>query len=198
VSAIVSAIETIPAESSSQNELYQEAAQTYAAALERLARAYEADPDIRRDLLQEIHVALWRSFQLFDGRCSMHTWIYRVAHNVGASHVIQQKRARSQALVGLEEDELENLPDTRSGQSAADRSYALNDLLALIQRLKPLDRQVILAYLEGLDAASIGEITGISAGNVATKIHRIKALLARWFNQGKLNQGEVAARGSSQ
>jgi RNA polymerase sigma-70 factor (ECF subfamily) len=54
----------------------------------------------------------------------------------------------------------------------------------LIQRLKPLDRQVILSYLEGLDAASIGEITGLSAGNVATKIHRIKSILARRLNAG--------------
>jgi RNA polymerase sigma-70 factor (ECF subfamily) len=54
----------------------------------------------------------------------------------------------------------------------------------LIQRLKPLDRYVILSYLEGLDATSIGDITGLSPGNVATKIHRIKAVLARWFQQG--------------
>jgi len=158
--------------------LYDEAAKTYSAALERLARAYEADPDLRRDLLQDIHVALWRSFEGFDGRCSLRTWIYRVAHNVGASHILRQRRTRSQALVGLEE--LENLPDNNSGQRA-DRNQALNRLLSLVQRLKPLDRHVILSYLEGLDAASIGDITGLSAGNVATKIHRIKNLLARQF-----------------
>ncbi len=39
-----------------QDEIYRDAAQTYGAALERLARAYEADPDHRLDLLQEIHV----------------------------------------------------------------------------------------------------------------------------------------------
>jgi RNA polymerase sigma-70 factor (ECF subfamily) len=178
----VSAIETIPGAASSADELYQEAAATYGAALERLARAYEADTDLKRDLLQEIHVALWRSFNGFDGRCSLRTWIYRVAHNVGASHVLRQRRVRQQSLIGLEE--LENLPDAHSGQDAADRGHALNRLLALIQRLKPLDRHVILSYLEGLDAASIGEITGLSAGNVATKIHRIKNMLARQFRQG--------------
>jgi len=180
----VSTIETIPAAAPTQDELYQEAARTYSAPLERLARAYESDPEIRRDLLQDIHVALWRSFAGFDGRCSVRTWIYRVAHNVGASHVMRQRRTRSQALVGLEDEELENLPDSASGQQAADRSHALDRLLILIQRLKPLDRHVILSYLEGLDAASIGEITGLSPGNVATKIHRIKAVLARQFQQG--------------
>ena len=178
----MSAIEAIPETASTQDGLYQEAALTYGAALERLARAYEADTDLRRDLVQEIHVALWRSFNGFDGRCSLRTWIYRVAHNVGASHVLRQRRTRGQELVGLEE--LENLPDANSGQLAADRSHALDRLLTLIQRLKPLDRHVILSYLEGLDAAAIGEITGLSAGNVATKIHRIKNMLARQFQQG--------------
>jgi RNA polymerase sigma-70 factor (ECF subfamily) len=178
----VSATETIPTAGSTPDELYQDAAATYGAPLERLARAYEADPEIRRDLLQDIHVALWRSFAGFDGRCSIRTWIYRVAHNVGASHVTHQRRTRSQALVGLEE--LENLPDANAGQPAADRSQALDRLLNLIQRLKPLDRHVILSYLEGLDAASIGEITGLSPGNVATKIHRIKTVLAHRFQQG--------------
>src|SRR5215831_7115968 len=168
-----------------RDQLYEDAAETYGAALERLARAYEADPDLRRDLLQEIHVALWRSFQGFDGRCSLRTWIYRVAHNVGASHVLHQRRARPQSLVGL--DELENLPDANSGQHAADRSHALDRLLQLIQHLQPLDRHVILSYLEGLDAASIAEITGLSAGNVATKVHRIKTVLARWFQQGEVH-----------
>ncbi len=179
----MSTTETIPAAKSTQDELYQDAAGAYGPALERLARAYEADPEIRRDLLQDIHVALWRSFEGFDGRCSARTWIYRVAHNVGASHILRQRRTRSQALVGLEE--LENLPDATSGPQAADRSQALDRLLHLIQRLKPLDRHVILSYLEGLDAASIGEITGLSPGNVATKIHRIKTMLARQFQQGE-------------
>jgi RNA polymerase sigma-70 factor (ECF subfamily) len=54
----------------------------------------------------------------------------------------------------------------------------------LIRQLKPLDRQIIFSYLEGLDAASIGEITGLSPGNVATKIHRIKTILTRRFHSG--------------
>jgi len=167
---------------STQDELYQEAAGKYAAALARLAGAYEAEPEARRDLMQEIHIALWRSFEGFDGRCSLRTWTYRVAHNAATSHVIRQRRHRSQVLVGLEE--LENLPNANNAQEAADRSHALDRLLKFVQQLKPIDRQVILSYLEGLDAASIGEITGLSPGNVATKIHRIKSILARRFHVG--------------
>jgi RNA polymerase sigma-70 factor, ECF subfamily len=157
-------------QSPTQDNLYQEVAETYGPAMERLARAYEADPELRRDLLQDIHIALWRIFAGFNGICSLRTWVYRVAHNVATSHVILQRRAKSVTLVGIEE--LETMPDKSAGVLAADRRDLLARLLELIQQLKPLDRQVMLSYLEGLDAASIGNITGVSAVNVATKIHR--------------------------
>jgi len=173
----------IPAVRCNQDALYEEAAAEYGPALERLAHAYEAEPETRRDLLQEIHIAVWRSFASFDGRCSRRTWIYRIAHNVATSHVIKQRRAKGQGLIGLEE--METLPDTRSGHETADRNQDLARLMEFIQRLKPLDRQVILSYLEGLDAASIGEITGLSARYVSTKIYRIKEVLARRFNPGR-------------
>jgi RNA polymerase sigma-70 factor, ECF subfamily len=82
-------------------------------------------------------------------------------------------------MVSLEEVEMTAIP------SDADRRLALDRLTELVQRLEPRDREVILAYLEGLDAAEIGELTGLSAGNVAAKIHRIKKLLARNFREGR-------------
>lgn len=60
---------------------------------------------------------------------------------------------------------------------------ATERLLALIHSLKPLDRQIVLLYLEGMDAASIGEITGLSSGAVATQVHRLKKVLTRRFHE---------------
>jgi len=162
-----------------QDELYAEAVAAYGAALERLARAYVTDPDRARDLLQDIHVALWQSLSRFEGRCSLRTWTYRVAHNVATSQVVR-RRAGAPTLVGL--DELEETPAAIDADEALDAHRALTRLQALVHRLKPLDRQLMLLYLEGIDAASIGEVTGLSAGNVATKIHRIKVVLARRFH----------------
>lgn len=42
--------------------------------------------------------------------------------------------------------------------------------MELIQRLRPLDRELVILYLEGLGAAEIGEVVGISPGNVSTRI----------------------------
>ena len=169
-----------------QDELYGEAANTYGPALDRLAKAYEADPDRRRDLLQEIHVALWRSLGNFDQRCSLRTWVYRVAHNVAASHIIRDHRIYSHELVSLEaaDSKTASEPDP---VERIDENRALEWLTRMIRQLKPLDRQVMLLYLEGLDAAAIGEISGISARNVATKIHRIKTILAHRFQERSLH-----------
>jgi RNA polymerase sigma-70 factor, ECF subfamily len=54
-----------------QDALYEQAVAEHGVVIRRLARGYEADPERRRDLLQEIHVELWRSLESFDGRCGL-------------------------------------------------------------------------------------------------------------------------------
>ena len=163
-----------------QSGLYEEAVQAFGAAIERLARSYELDAHKRQDLLQNIHLNLWRSFERFDGQCSLRTWVYRVAHNVAATHAMDERRRRSRPLVGLEE------LDTREIGVApdADRRVLVSRLMELVQRLRPLDRELVILYLEGLNAAEIGEVIGISAGNVATRISRIKKVLSHHAHEG--------------
>jgi RNA polymerase sigma-70 factor (ECF subfamily) len=163
-----------------QDRLYVDAAAAFGAPLARLARGYEPDPDRCRDLLQEFHLALWRSLASFDERCSLRTWVFRVAHNVAMSQVV---RRRGRAVTTVPLDAVDLVADVAVDRDEVlDRKRALDRLTTLIQRLETFDRQVILLYLEGLDAASIAEITGTTAGNVATKVHRIKRILAARFN----------------
>jgi RNA polymerase sigma-70 factor (ECF subfamily) len=165
----------------SRDSLYEQAAETYGSSLDRLARAYELDPEARRDLLQDIHLNLWRSFAYFDQRCSLRTWVYRIAHNVATGHVIRQRRIRNR-LVSIEN--IETMPGSEHGELVASQAEALERVSMLIQRLKPLDRQIIVSYLEEMDTSSISEITGLSPANIAMKVHRIKNVLRRWFGEG--------------
>ena len=95
---------------SRQDALYEESAASYGAPILRLASGYETDAEKRRDLVQEIHLALWCSFTLFDERCSLRTWVYRVAHNTATTHVIR-RRARDPVFVDI--DVLEIASDER-------------------------------------------------------------------------------------
>jgi RNA polymerase sigma-70 factor (ECF subfamily) len=169
-----------------QDVLYSQAAETFGRALERMVQAYEANPDKRRDLLQDIHLALWQSFANYAELCSMRTWVYRVAHNTAATHVAKEVRRNSAELVTLEE--IETTPGLGYTESIADRQLALQRLTELIRQLKPLDRQVMLLYLEGMDTESIGEIVGISSGHARVQIHRIKNFLARRFHGGSRHE----------
>lgn len=96
---------------------------------------------------------------------------------------MDERRRRSGPLVGLEELDFREVavaPD-------ADRRVLVSRLMELIQRLRPLDRELVVLYLEGLNAVEIGEVMGISAGNVATRISRVKKLLSQHAHEGGRN-----------
>jgi RNA polymerase sigma-70 factor (ECF subfamily) len=161
-----------------QAELYQTSVRDFGRALDRLAAGYEADPEKRHDLRQEIHFQVWRSLGVFDGRCSLKTWVFRVAHNAAVSYVIRERR-KNEPLVSLEEVEETATIDDR--EPDIDQQRALEQLSGLIRQLKPLDRQIILSYLEEMDITAIAEITGISPANARMKVHRIKKILSSRF-----------------
>lgn len=158
-----------------QDGLYRRVVEECGGMLDRLPAGYEADPEKRRDLRQEIHLQLWRSFAVYDGRCSLKTWALRVAHNTAASYVIRERRANGK-LVSFEE--IERTLESAEQPRDVDRESAAREVRQFILQLRPLDRQIMISYLEGMDAASIAEITGLTPGNIAIKIHRIKKVLA--------------------
>jgi RNA polymerase sigma-70 factor, ECF subfamily len=164
----------------SQDAAFLDVLAKYGPDLARFVIGYERDDAKRQELLQEVHLALWQSLAVFKGQCSLRTWAYRVTHNVGATHVHRATRSAERAYVDLEEAEM--LPSEDSGIPAAEQRMDLARILALIHRLGPPDREVMLLYLEDIDAAGIGEVTGLSARNVATKVHRIKKLLSVQIN----------------
>ena len=170
------------------NVLYQQLAQDYGSTLACIARSHEADGDLRRDLLQDLHVALWRSLSSYDTRCSLRTWVYRVAHNAAVTYITRRRRSRQGVLCTLDElDKQDLMTDPDSSVAEADYEQSAVRLYSLIRRLAPLDSQIMLLYLEDLDAAEIAAITGLSSGNVATKVHRTKRLLARFCHSEDLS-----------
>jgi RNA polymerase sigma-70 factor (ECF subfamily) len=160
---------------------YETLLRRYLAPLRRLAYAYTHDPGECQDLSQEIALALWTALPQFRGEASERTWLYRVAHNTAVRFTTRQsRRARhEQALEAIEDHPSEINPE-RSAIDAQRREQ----LFRAVHSLPLPDRQIVLLHLEGLSAADIQEITGRSAGSVATRLTRTRQKLANQVRKG--------------
>jgi RNA polymerase sigma-70 factor, ECF subfamily len=159
--------------SSRQRELFEELIAQHGAALSRLCGGYEREPAKREELMQEILLALWRALAAFRGDASLRTWMYRVAHNVATTHA---HRARREPRTGASD---EPVTSDESPHASLQDAQRLRRLRSAMQTLRPVDRQIILLYLEEIPQAEIADITGLSTTNVATRVGRIKADLSR-------------------
>ena len=146
----------------------------YGSAIERLASAYEPDPNEREDLMQEIVFALWNALPSFRGECSERTFAFRIAQNRGLTHRWRRRR-RNTHLVEL--SNVSEIADPLTEDDSPPRAIGRDELVAAVQRLPDLHRDVIVLSLEGLTNGEITEVMGISEGNVAVRLSRGRAAL---------------------
>ena len=131
------------------------------AALARLARRY-AGADDHRDLLQEIHLQLWRSFAGFDGRSQLSTWVYRVALNTAIGHARKPRR------------EHKPLGEVAEPGDSGDPRDPMHLLDAFLASLDPVQRSVLLLDLEGLPREQIADVLGLTPNAVAVRMTRLR------------------------
>jgi RNA polymerase sigma factor (sigma-70 family) len=141
----------------------------------KVANTYARASD-REDLAQEIAAQLWRAFPDYDPSRPFSTWLYRIALNVGISH-LRGRTVRERRMVPLEID-LHETTDSRAQEPDADEASRL--LAGFIAQLDPLNRALLLLYLEEKSAREIADILGISETNVSTKINRLKERVRRF------------------
>jgi RNA polymerase sigma-70 factor (ECF subfamily) len=137
----------------------------------KVAHTFASNDEDRADLAQEIAAQLWRSFPRYDATRPFSTWMYRVALNVGVSHL----RSRERRAEELQEHE-HAAPRAGPDESLEDarRAQALERAIA---RLARLDRALLLLHLDERSQREIGEVLGISESNVATKLSRLRQRL---------------------
>jgi len=141
----------------------------------KVASSYCWNPADREDLVQEMVLQLWRSFDRYDDRQRFSTWMYRVALNVAISFYRSETR-RSRTIVPADGSILEIAAEVPESAAWEDD---LRLLRQFIEQLGELDRALVILYLDGNRHDTIAEILGISETNVGTKIGRIKQRLRR-------------------
>jgi RNA polymerase sigma factor (sigma-70 family) len=144
-------------------------------AISRLAFSYEAVASVREELVQEIALAIWQALVHFRGECSERTFVFRIAHNRGLSHV-WRRRPPHQPLEDLEDSDQPIDPRPHPEEQAAQTDQRAR-LMSAIQSLPVTHRQMIVLILEGFSYAEMAEVMGITENNVAVRLTRARKAL---------------------
>lgn len=147
----------------------------HGAAISRLAFGYETVASVREELVQDIALGIWQALPHFRGECSERTFVYRIAHNRGLSHVWKRRPAH-QPLEELEESDQPIDPRPHPEAQVAQTDQRMR-LMSAIQSLPVAHRQMIVLMLEGLSHAQMAEVLGITENNVAVRLNRARKML---------------------
>lgn len=158
--------------------------------LRKIAWGFSDCPADRADLEQDMAAQLWAVFTAWDGERPFATWAYRVALNVALSgrRATQARgggamRAPGRGAAGgaassrddIEpHDPLEHLADPGA---TPEQLAQQRDLHRVIAGLDPLNRALLLLWLDDLPYREIGEVLGLSESNVGVRLNRLKARL---------------------
>jgi RNA polymerase sigma-70 factor (ECF subfamily) len=154
----------------SAEKFFTEILESYKKLIFKIANSYCPDPEERKDLVQEIVLQLWKAFPKYDKKYALSTWIYRIALNVSISNYRKGKSRKK-----TEENYKQAVEFTDHGNYRNDQ---LEKLYKLIDRLNPLEKAIMILYLEGKNHKVMADIMGTSATNISTRINRIKNKLS--------------------
>lgn len=118
------------------------------------------------DLFQEVLINLWTGYEKFRGESSLRSWVYRVSMNTCISY----RRKKKVTTVPID-----IAPDVIEGMSTDSRQA--NQLHQRIMKLEPIDKAIVLLWLENLPYDEIAAIVGTTARNIGVRLVRIKEKL---------------------
>ena len=143
----------------------------------KVAHTYSSNPEDKKDLVQEIILQLWYSFKKYDPNLKASTWVFRIALNVAIAYARKDKN-RKRILGSRTPDFVEYKAES---DGLAERKERENWLYGIISKLNPIERAIMVLYLEENSYEEIAEILGFTKTKVATRINRIKQKLKEQY-----------------
>lgn len=137
----------------------------------RLCMGYVNDRAWAQDLAQETFIIVWQQLPRFRNESSVGTWIFRIAVNLCLRQLQREQRLPL----------ADNFPTEIQEEMPVNTEPRVAFLYQCIAALAETDRIIISLELEEVKQAEIAQITGLSEGNVRTRIYRIKEKLSKRF-----------------
>jgi RNA polymerase sigma-70 factor (ECF subfamily) len=147
------------------------AARVYSLALRMLDNKADAE-----DVSQEVLLQVVRKLDTFRGDAELTTWLYRVTVNAALQYRRRQARRPERTLDVSLECIAPHDGDVPDGEAL--RGELRQHLDRAIARLPPIYRDVfVLADVEDLPNAEIGQLLGLSVPAVKSRLHRARLAL---------------------
>ena len=132
----------------------------------KVCNIYFQGAEERADVLQEMFYQLWKSYPGFRQQSKFSTWMYTVCLNTAITYFKKNQKVR-QVKASQSSDDL-------GDDHSDDYEEQLNLLHKLIERLSPVNKSIILLYMEGFKYDEISAITGLAKTNISVRLVRIK------------------------
>ena len=142
------------------------------------------NPEDAMDLAQETFLNAWRGLKFFKGDSAFSTWVYRLANNACIDHLRKQSRRRdinAPLPTDPEDDSLPDVPDERyRPDHHLEQQESRRALEQGLAQLSQEHRQVlVMRELSGLSYQEIGDVLGLEAGTVKSRIARARLSLRK-------------------
>jgi len=157
--------------------------------LYQFIRRYVADRDDAYDVLQESFVSAWGALSRFDPERPLEAWLRRIALNKCRDRARRSAvRHAALRLFGLgESQDAAGEAATPGADSQARVDAALKRLESAVAKLpRSLKEPLVLTMLEGMSHRDAGELLGINAKAVETRVYRAKRQLATMLDPDDL------------
>lgn len=138
----------------------------------RIARAHERDDDARRDLVQDIALAVVRALPGFRGETDLRVFVARVAEHRCIDHIARAVRRHGDVAIDTD------LPSPARGPDQhADLGQRVDRLAQALQRLPLGLREAAVLALEGFEPREVGAVLGLTANTAAQRMKRARDAL---------------------
>lgn len=144
--------------------------ETHSGILYKICRIYQDNAEDQHDLLQEILLQLWISYDSFKGDSLFSTWMYRVAFNTAIVFFKKERRRQDRVTASYGD-----LPEEL--HMVQEQEEQLQVFYQAVQRLNKVEKALIFLYMEGQSGIEIAAILGITPLNVRVRMNRTKEKL---------------------
>lgn len=159
-----------------QQQRFSEWLKEHGRIIHHVVNGFAAGAD-REDLRQEVLLAVWKSIPSFREQAKASTYLYRVSHNAALVWTRTQRNYRQR----VERFGGETSTHEAFGETVTDERLAA--LYAAIRVLKPVDRSLILLFLDGLSYREMAAVLGLTESNIGVKLNRIKNQLTQTLRE---------------